>query len=386
MATIEQIYATVHSCQFDGVAVTQGVGNMVKRDLVLVRVVASDGTVGYGEAHMGLNPTAIAEVINHSIAPQLVGRDSHDVEGCWQAVYRHQIVTHGLGAGSVIAMSGVDIALWDLRGKLLGLPVYKLMGGSKKRLRAYAGGMGLGWQPDTDLEREIGKLVDQGYTAVKLRIGQGIGPDSSKVRHIRKVFGDTLDIAVDAATRYTQSDIAAVTRFCEDGQVLWLEEPFAPDDLHAYAELRQATQVPIAAGENHFTKHAFRDLLERRAITILQPDSAKAGGLTETKKIADMGAAWHLQVAPHTSQSVIGTAANVHLLCAISNGLIYEADISARNPWRDDLATNPLKVEKGFIEPNDLPGLGLEIDEAMLEAYPAIPGASYVPPARTAAA
>lgn len=377
---IKNVYATVHSCPFDGVAVRQGVGNMVKRDLVLVRVVADNGTVGYGEAHMGLNPTAIAEVINHSIAPVVVGRDVHDIEGCWDCVYRHQIVTHGLGAGSVIALSGVDIALWDLRGKLLDLPVYKLMGGSKKRLRAYAGGMGLGWQPDEDLEREVGALIEKGYTAIKLRIGQGVVPDASKVRHIRKVFGNAIDIAVDAATRYTQSDLSAVIRFSENGEVLWLEEPFAPDDIAAYAELRRATRVPIAAGENHFTKHAFRDLLQQGAISILQPDSAKAGGLTETKKIADMGAAWHLQVAPHTSQSIIGTAANVHLLCAIPNGIIYEADISARNPWRDDLARNPIEVVDGHIEPNDLPGLGLEIDEAMLEAFPPIPGASYVPP------
>lgn len=384
MGTIADISASVYSCPFDRIAVRQGVGDMVKRDLVLVRVVSECGHVGYGESHMGLNPTAIAEVVNHSIRPQLLGFDVHDLEGAWSRIFSHQIVTHGLGAGSVIALSGVDIALWDLRGKLLGLPVYKLMGGSKKRLRAYAGGMGLGWQPDDDLEAEVRGLVDQGYTAVKLRVGEGIARDSAKIRHVRKAFGDTLDIAVDAATRYKLSDIGPIIRVCEETNVLWLEEPFAPDNLAAYAELRRSTWVPVAAGENHYTKHAFRDLLQNRAITILQPDCAKAGGLTETKKIADMGAAWHLSVAPHTSQSVIGTAANVHLLCAAPNGMIYEADISARNPWRDRLAKNPLEVVDGHIEPNDKPGLGLEIDETMLDAFPPIPGPSYVPNQGTA--
>ena len=133
---IVDVRADVHSCPSGGVAVTQGVGNMVKRDLVLVRVTAEDGTVGYGESHMGLNPTAVAEVIRHSMAPLVVGSDVFDSEDIWQRVSRHQIVTHGLGAGSVIALSGIDIALWDLKGKLLGQPVYRLLGGAKRRIRA----------------------------------------------------------------------------------------------------------------------------------------------------------------------------------------------------------------------------------------------------------
>jgi L-alanine-DL-glutamate epimerase-like enolase superfamily enzyme len=133
---IVDVRADVHSCPFGGVAVTQGVGNMVKRDLVLVRVTAENGVIGYGEAHMGLNPTAVAEVIRHSMAPLVVGSDVFDSEDIWQRVSRHQIVTHGLGAGSVIALSGIDIALWDLKGKLLGQPVYRLLGGAKRRIRA----------------------------------------------------------------------------------------------------------------------------------------------------------------------------------------------------------------------------------------------------------
>lgn len=377
---IARVQADVHSVPFGGVAVTQGVGNMVKRDLVLVRVTAEDGTVGYGESHMGLNPTAIAEVIRHSMAPLAVGADLFDAEDIWHRIARHQIVTHGLGAGSVIALSGIDIALWDLRGKVLGQPVYRLLGGAKRRIRAYAGGMGLGWQPNQELEREVVRLIDEGYTAIKLRVGQGVREDASRVAHIRRAFGDTLDIAVDAATRYDWTDIGPVIRYCEDNAVMWLEEPFTPDNLAAYADLRRATRIPIAAGENHYTKHAFRDLLAAGAIDIVQADCTKAGGITEVKKIADMAAAWHRPVAPHTSQSIISTAANVHLLCAVPNRLIYEADISAINPWRDRLAANPLVVRDGFIEPNDGPGLGLAIDEDMLAQYPAIPGSSYVPP------
>lgn len=377
---IVDVTADVYSCPFDGVAVRQGVGNMVKRDLVLVRVRAEDGTVGYGEAHMGLNPTAIGDIVRNSMAPLLVGRDVFEHEWLWHAISRHQIVTHGLGAGSVIALSGIDIALWDLKGKLLGQPVYKLLGGARRKLRAYAGGMGLGWQPCDDLEREVRRYVDDGYTAIKLRVGQDVRIDAERVSHIRQAFPRELDIAVDAATRYNATDMRGVIRYCEDNEVLWLEEPFTPDNVEGYAELRRATRIPIAGGENHFTKHAFRDLFTARAIDICQADCTKAGGITETKKIADMAAAWHVKMAPHTSQSVISTAANVHLLCALPHGMIYEADISAVNPWRDVLARNPLRVVDGHIEPNDKPGLGIDIDETILERYPAIPGSSYVPP------
>ena len=198
---IVDVRADVHSCPLGGVAVTQGVGNMVKRDLVLVRVTAENGVIGYGEAHMGLNPTAVAEVIRHSMAPLVVGSDVFDSEDIWQRVSRHQIVTHGLGAGSVIALSGIDIALWDLKGKLLGQPVYRLLGGAKRRIRAYAGGMGLGWQPNEALEREVAGLRERGYTAIKLRVGQTVEADAARVAHIRRAFGHELDIAVDAATR-----------------------------------------------------------------------------------------------------------------------------------------------------------------------------------------
>ena len=379
MPTIASVEVSVHSVPFDGVAVRQGVGNMIKRDLVLVRIRTDDGTEGIGECHHGLNPTAVAEVVRHSMAGTLIGCDPHDMEGIWARIYNHQIRTHGLGAGSVIALSGIDIALWDLRGKLLGQPVWKLLGGSKKRMRAYAGGMGLGWQPPETLVEEVGKYVGQGYTAVKLRIGDNVTDDRARVMAVRDAFPD-LDIAVDAATRYVPTQLPELVALAEDARVYWIEEPYAPDNLIAYAELREATRIPVAGGENHFLRQAFRDLFEARAIAIAQADCTKAGGISETKKIMEMAGAYHLLAAPHTSQSTISTSANVHLLCALPNALIYEADISALNPWRDELASDGLQVVDGHIEPSDAPGLGLTLNEEVLARYPAIPGPCYVPP------
>jgi L-alanine-DL-glutamate epimerase-like enolase superfamily enzyme len=379
MVKIKEVRASAHSCPFEGPVIRMGLGANIKRDFVLVRVRADDGTEGYGEAHHGQNPTAMAEIIEKGLGSLIIGEDPLDTEGIWQRLNRQQVVTHGLGAGSVIALSGIDNALWDLKGKLLGQPVYRLLGGTKRKTRAYAGGLSLGFQPVDTLEKEVAALVAQGYTAIKLRVGDTVKKDAERVSHIRHVFGDTLDIAVDAATRYSQLDMPDVIRYCEANRVYWLEEPFTPDQLAAYAELRRRTAIPIAAGENHYTRQAFRDLLEARAITICQADPTKAGGITELKKIADMAAAWHIPAAPHTSHSVLSAAINAHLLSALPNALIYEADVAKVNPFRTDLSKEGFGVINGYIEPLDKPGLGLTLNEEVLKAYPGIPGPCYIP-------
>ena len=379
MVKIAKIEASAHSRPFTDNVIRMGLGRNVKRDFVFVKVTADDGTVGYGEAHHGQNLTAMAEVIEKGVGSLIIGADPFDSEGIWERVKRQQIQTHGLGAGSVIALAGIDLALWDLKGKLLGQPVYRLLGGAPKKIRAYVGGLTLGFQALDTLEKEVAGFLDMGYTAIKMRVGDTPKKDAERVTHIRKTFGDELDIAVDAATRYTVTDLPEVIDYCETNRVYWLEEPFSPDNVPGYQELSRRTSIPIAAGENHYTRQAFRELFEARAITICQADCTKAGGISEVKKIADMAAAWHFLAAPHTSHSIIGAAANVHLLCAIQNGLIFEADVAPINPFRTDLARNPLQVVDGYIEPSDAPGFGLDIDESILEQYPAQPGPCYIP-------
>jgi L-alanine-DL-glutamate epimerase-like enolase superfamily enzyme len=375
---IKKVTATAHSILFGNIAMQFGVGKNVKRDMVLVRVETEDGIVGYGESHHALSPTTIAELINSSMAQHLIGECPLNTEGIWNKIYLHQVATHGAGTAAVIAMSGLDMALWDLKGKILQQPVYSLLGGLHKRIRAYAGGLSLGYQPLSSLEKEVRKYVDLGYTAIKLRVGTHAKDDAERVGCIRKIFGPDLDIAVDAATRYKSKDIPLVIKYCEDNNVYWLEEPFTPDDIEAYTELRKNCGTPIAAGENHYTKYQFRGLLRADALSILQPDCTKTGGITEAKKIADMAEAWHLPVAPHTGQSILSASANVHVMCAIPNALIFEADLAELNPFRDDISSSALLIKDGYIEPNNGPGLGLNINESILEKYPAIPGPCYV--------
>jgi D-galactarolactone cycloisomerase len=377
---ISKITATAHSHVFDKTALSFGVGQNVKRDMVLVKAVADDGTVGYGEAHHAMAPTAIAEIINHSLAPLLVGMECLDREGVYDRIYRSQIQTHGTGTAAVIAASGIDIALFDLGGKILKQPVCALLGGKLRPAEAYAGGLSLGFQPVESLEREVQKYVEQGYKAIKLRVGQDVRADAERVGHIRKVFGDGLKIAVDAATRYSIMDIQAIAAYCEKYNVWWLEEPFTPDNIAGYKAIRRYTSTPLAAGENHFTKQSFRELLREGAVDIVQADCTKAGGITEVKKIADMAAAHHVMVAPHTSQSVLSAAANLHLLAAIPNGLVHEADLAPVNPFRDRLAKNAIHLENSKMSPPGGYGLGLEIDAALLADKPAQAGPCYLPP------
>ena len=226
-----------HSRPFTGELVRLGLGGNTKRDCVVVRITTDDGHVGWGEAHHGQNPTAMAEVVEKGLGSLILGADALDSEGIWARLARQQVVTHGLGAGSVIALSGIDLALWDLKGKVMGQPVYRLLGGSRRRIRAYAGGLSLGFKPVEELEREVRVLVDQGYSAIKLRVGDHPRRDAERVGHIRKTFGDGLDIAVDAATRYTPLDLPEVLAYCEKYRVYWLEEPFTPDNVRAYADL-----------------------------------------------------------------------------------------------------------------------------------------------------
>jgi L-alanine-DL-glutamate epimerase-like enolase superfamily enzyme len=378
MARIVEVAASAHSRPFEGAAlVRNALGANTKRDFVLVKVTADDGTVGYGEAHHGQNPTAMVEIVK-GMGTLAIGADPFDSEGLWARLAYQQVQTHGLGAGSVIALSGIDIAVWDLKGRLLKEPIWRLLGGAPRRIRAYAGGLSLGFQPLETLEREVAALVAEGYSAIKLRVGDHPRRDAERVGHVRKCFPE-LDIAVDAQTRYTLLDMPEVLDYCERHRVYWLEEPFATDNLRAYAETARKTRIPLAAGENHYLRKAFRELFGQGAIAIAQADCTKAGGISEVKKIADMAGAFDLSVAPHTSHSVIAAAANVHLLCAIPNGLIYEADVAKVNPFRTDLSSVPFGVVGGHIAPSDRPGLGLEIDESVLAQYPPIPGPCYIP-------
>lgn len=363
----------------EGKTVTMGVGSTLKRDAIIIRVETSDGIVGYGESHPGRSAGAIVSLIENTLKPLILGMQATDVIGAWQRIHRMQFSSHGLGAGAALAYSGIDMALWDIRGKAANMPLYELLGGSSKRIPAYAGGIALGYQPKESLADEAQSYVDQGYRAVKLRIGDTTQNDIARCLHVRKVLGDDIDILTDANTAYTIAQVRRVLPALADIKAGWLEEPFACNDFASYREAAKITPlVPIAAGENHFMRFEFAQMLEAGAVQVWQPDLSKTGGITEAIRIADLGSAFRIPIHAHSSATGLNHAATLHYLAAIENAGYFEACVSHFNPFRDMFGATFSIGEDGCVEPPTGPGLGVEVDEAIFKEYPVVDGPGYI--------
>ncbi len=362
-----------------GKTVTMGIGSTTKRDTIIVRVETSEGITGYGEAHPGRSPGAVVSLIHNTLAPMLIGMKATDVIGVWKRVHRMQLSSHGVGSGASLGLSGIDMALWDIRGKAAKMPLYELLGGSKRRLPAYAGGISLGYQPKDSLAEEAQEYVARGYKAIKLRLGDSAKADIERVLHVRKVLGDDIDILTDANTAYTLADVRRVLPVLADIKAGWLEEPFACNDFSSYREAAKITSlVPIAAGENHYGRFEFAQLREAGAVQIWQPDLSKCGGITEGLAIAAMASAYRIPMHTHSSATGINHAATIHFMAAIENSGYFEACVSHFNPLRDMFGTTFEIGADGCVEPLDKPGIGLEIDESLFAKYPLIDGPGYV--------
>lgn len=363
----------------EGKNVTLGIGRAVKRDAVLIKVETDEGITGWGEAHHGRCPGAIAKLMETTLSELVVGMDALDVTAVWQRVYRMQLASHGMGTAAALALSGLDIALWDIRGKAAGWPLYRLLGGAARAVPAYAGGISLGWQPPESLAEEAQSYVAQGYRALKLRVGDTPQRDIARARAVRAAVGPEVDILVDANTGYTPQDVRRVMPAYEDLAIGWLEEPFPPHDHRAYADAAAAGRVPLAAGENHYTRYEFARLIEDGAVKYAQPDLSKSGGVTETMRIAALCSAWKMSVNPHTSATGINMAASIHLLAAIDNPGYFEGDVAPHNPFRDEVGGVPYRLDgEGCVRPLEGTGHGIEVDEAFVAAHPLIEGPCYV--------
>ncbi len=233
---------------------TLGLGKLTKRDAIIVKVVSDEGVIGWGEAHHARNPGTVAHLINTTMRDLVLGMDPTQTTVIWTRMYRAQVGSHGMGAGSVIAMSGIDMALWDLKGKLANMPLYKLLGGAQKPIPAYAGGGGaLGFRSPEETADEVGTFVDKGFKAVKLRLGQTNKQDIARISAVRDRFPD-LAILTDANTAYTLDDCRRVMPAMQELDVYWLEEPFPATNTKAYEVAATFSSTPLALGENSYTR------------------------------------------------------------------------------------------------------------------------------------
>ena len=333
-------------------SVRLGIGKCVKRDSVLVRIETEDGHVGWGEAHHGRAPGAIAKLIDTTMRELVLNQDAMDINGIWARVYKMQISSHGMGAAAVLALSGIDIALWDIRSQIVKQPLYQMLGGASKKIKAYAGGI----------------------------VGDTAEKDIARVLAVRKAVGDQIDILVDANTNYTLSDVRKVMPAFDDAGVSWLEEPFPPQDRKAYRMARSLGRVPFAAGENHYTRYDFATLLDDGDVQFIQPDLSKTGGVTESIKIAAMASANKLTINPHTSATAINMGTTIHFLSAIDNPGYFEGDVTSLNPFRDEMMDKGAYEldSEGFVRPYEGIGIGMKINLDFVKDHPLIDGPCYV--------
>jgi L-alanine-DL-glutamate epimerase-like enolase superfamily enzyme len=358
---------------------TLGLGKLTKRDAIIVKVVSDEGVIGWGEAHHARNPGTVAHLINTTMRDLVLGMDPTQTTVIWTRMYRAQVGSHGMGAGSVIAMSGIDMALWDLKGKLANMPLYKLLGGASKPIPAYAGGGGaLGFRTPEETADEVGTFVDKGFKAVKLRLGQTNKQDIARISAVRDRFPD-LAILTDANTAYTLDDCRRVMPAMQELDVYWLEEPFPATNTKAYEVAATFSSTPLALGENSYTRYEFIPHLESGNIRIFQPDVGKCGGVTEIMRIAATASTYNIAVHPHGGVTGLDLAAGIHVLAAIENGGYFESSEGC-NPLREGPFKNkPYEVDaNGNVYPLEGPGLGIEVDEDFIKAHPVIEGPGFV--------
>ncbi|PYM80008.1 MAG: hypothetical protein DME09_20295 [Candidatus Rokuibacteriota bacterium] len=364
---------------------------MASKPALLVEVETDTGLVGLGEAaHFGGPLVSTATVIEQELRPYLLGQDPRETERLWELMHR-RAYKHARGGIVIAAISGVDIALWDLRGKLAGMPLWRLLGGYRRRVPAYAtGGFYAEGKGVPELADEMRAYCRHGFRAVKLKVGRNSGiegsplramadrgvcevslaEDLARVRAVREAIGPDVRLMVDANGAWDVPTAVRMGRLLEELDVYWFEEPVWPDDLAGSAEVAAKVAIPIAGYETcSYGTVSFRDYIAARAVHFVQPDVAWAGGLTETLKIAHLAQAANLPLAPHIHGSAVGVAAAAHLLGAVRNGSMAEMVFPA-HPLMGDLVREPLVVDgTGEIDLGERPGLGIELDPDAVKRY-----------------
>lgn len=357
---------------------------------VHVRIYTDQGLFGHGEA---TDSAQGAVPLIRSFRRMLVGQDPLNVEALWERIRTMGIFAGAQGGQYVTALTAVEIALWDLAGKAVGLPVYQLLGGKvRDRIRVYCDSANH-HPDDPQAKAKLKEIEDMGFTALKFDLDEAGDPARfdrvnwtasngeidrmvKEVAFVRESVSKKIDVAADMHGRYDATTGKRVAIELEPFKLLWLEEPVPAENVDVMRDIRQATKTPICAGENLFLRHGFRELLEKRAVDIVMPDIQKCGGLLEARKIADMAHTYYTPFAPHCVVSPIGTMASCHVCAAVPNFLVLEWHwISRLKLWKEFVKEGEI-IQKGFIEVPDRPGIGVEMNEEAARTAQ-VPGSTW---------
>jgi D-galactarolactone cycloisomerase len=348
------------------------------RTAMLVEIETDVGLTGWGECY---GPARMTAAVVQSMASWLIGENPLRTDFLWQSIYA-RLRDHGQKGVVVEGLSGVDIALWDIKGKRFGVPVYQLLGGAfRTEVQAYATGLyrQKSGDPLRYLAEEAAGYVAEGFKAVKLKVGFGVEEDAAVTRAVRSAIGADVALMVDANHAYDAVSAIRLGRKIEEYDIGWFEEPVPPEDLAGYRAVKAALTIPIAGGECEFTRFGFRELLVSHAVDIIQPDTCAAGGLSECKKIADMAEAFGVRYNPHVWGTGIAIAASLHLLAGVPTHTptslaplqpMLEFD-RTEHPIRQAILTRPIEHVGGMVRVPDGPGLGIEVNREALLSFAA---------------
>ena len=341
----------------------------------LVEIIAENGTTGWGEC---FGPARLNAAVVQAMRAQLIGKDALATDLHWGHLYNHYR-DQGQKGLAVTALSGIDIALWDLKGRHFEAPIHVLMGGPLRReVQAYATGTYRLRQGDPldYITKEVAGYVREGFSAVKLKIGFGVDADEKLIRAVRETIGPRIGLMLDANHGFDAIEAIDLGRRVAPLRIGWFEEPVVPDDLDSYVEVRRGQPIPVAGGECEFTRWGFREVLIRRAMDIIQPDTCAVGGLSEAKKIADMATAFGVRYVPHVWGCGVGLATAMQLLAVLPHSPprhtplepILEFDRS-EHPFRQAVLRAPLEHVGGVVRVPEGPGLGVEVDRAAIARF-----------------
>ena len=351
-----------------------------RRQTAICQITTDEGITGLGEAFYFGGPASIAaEVIDKALGPLIIGKDPMDTHVIWDFLY-NWTRDQGMKGLPIAALSAVDIALWDIKGKALETPVFTLLGGAyRKKARVYATGL---YEPqnvpditEALVKEALGYKAD-GFSGMKLKVGYGIDTDLKYIKAIREAIGEDLFLMVDANHAYNSGEAIRLAREMEPFHIHWFEEPVPPEDIDGYVEVKNNVTIPIAGGECEYTRYGFRELIQRRAVDILQPDLCAAGGFSEMSKIVAMASAANLPVIPHVWGTNVGLAAALQLFASLPNfperrfpaEPFFEYDQSP-HPLRDGVTIETFKMESGYLGIPERPGLGITLDSAFVEQH-----------------
>jgi D-galactarolactone cycloisomerase len=344
-----------------GIGFAYAGGRVTARVTSLVLIHTDTGETGIGAAYS--HPDLVRTIVEGNFRAHLIGADPEDIEGIWDKLYGLSR-WYGRKGAALTAIGGVDIALWDLRGKAQKTPVWRLLGGTSGRVEAYASGMF--WHDDiAELEREARRHRNRGFNRVKMRLGRSWEYDTAALAAAVRGVGTDGKVHVDGSHRYGLEAAIAFGRLLAEHGAAWFEEPFPPEDLDRYVALRRRLKTPLAAGENEFGVQGFRTLLRAGAIDIVQADACRTGGISEVMRIGKMAAELGLVMAPHTWSDAVAVTANAHCVAALPHGLCVEVDQTG-NPFIEELLTSPLDIRDGWLTLSDAPGLGIRLEDAAL--------------------